>query len=76
MTTSAGTTDPPALQKMHGLRTNVLGLPALFAQSVAADLADHDGGAHHPAGLRQRRAGHLAGLRLRHRDAALRGASA
>jgi hypothetical protein len=36
MTTSAGTTDPPALQKVHGLKTNVLGLPALFAQSVAA----------------------------------------
>jgi amino acid transporter len=36
MTTSAGTTDPPALQNVHGLKTNVLGLPALFAQSVAA----------------------------------------
>jgi amino acid transporter len=36
MTTSAGTTDPPALQKVHGLKRNVLGLPALFAQSVAA----------------------------------------
>jgi amino acid transporter len=35
MTMSAGTTDPPALTKLHGLRTNVLGLPALFAQSVA-----------------------------------------
>ena len=27
MTTSAGTTDAPALKKMHGLRTNVAGLP-------------------------------------------------
>ncbi len=35
MTTSAGTTDPPALQKVHGLRANALGLPALFAQSLA-----------------------------------------
>ena len=35
MTMSAGTTDAPALTKTHGLRTNVLGLPSLFAQSVA-----------------------------------------
>ena len=35
MTTSAGTKDVSAMQKMHGLRTNVLGFPALFAQSVA-----------------------------------------
>jgi len=35
MTMSAGTTDPPALQKAHGLRANALGLPALFAQSLA-----------------------------------------
>jgi amino acid transporter len=35
MTMSAGTKDAPAMQKMHGLRTNVLGFPALFAQSVA-----------------------------------------
>ena len=35
MTTSAGTRDVSAMQKMHGLRTNVLGFPALFAQSVA-----------------------------------------
>jgi amino acid transporter len=35
MTTSAGTKDASAMAKMHGLRTNVLGFPALFAQSVA-----------------------------------------
>src|ERR1700729_4503533 len=35
MTNSAGTKDASALAKMHGLRTNVLGLPSLFAQSVA-----------------------------------------
>ena len=35
MTMSAGTKDVSAMQKMHGLRTNVLGFPALFAQSVA-----------------------------------------
>lgn len=35
MTTSAGTKDTSAMAKMHGLRTNVLGFPALFAQSVA-----------------------------------------
>jgi amino acid transporter len=35
MTISAGTKDVSAMQKMHGLRTNVLGFPALFAQSVA-----------------------------------------
>ena len=36
MTTSAGTTDAPAAKKAEGgLRTNVLGLPSLFAQSVA-----------------------------------------
>ena len=34
MTTTAGTKDASAT-KMHGLRTNVLGLPSLFAQSVA-----------------------------------------
>ena len=34
MTMSAGTKDVSAMQKMHGLRTNVLGFPALFAQSV------------------------------------------
>ncbi|HUC03822.1 MAG TPA: APC family permease [Acidimicrobiales bacterium] len=28
-------TDIPAMRKMHGLRANALGLPALFAQSVA-----------------------------------------
>jgi amino acid transporter len=35
MTNSAGTKDASAMAKMHGLRTNVLGLPSLFAQSVA-----------------------------------------
>src|SRR5580693_8015081 len=35
MTMNAGTKDVSAMQKMHGLRTNVLGFPALFAQSVA-----------------------------------------
>ena len=35
MTTTAGTKDASAMKKMHGLRTNVLGLPSLFAQSVA-----------------------------------------
>jgi amino acid transporter len=35
MTMSAGTKDVSAMQKLHGLRTNVLGFPALFAQSVA-----------------------------------------
>ena len=35
MTTSAGTKDPSAVKTMHGLRTNALGLPSLFAQSVA-----------------------------------------
>ncbi|HWD54154.1 MAG TPA: APC family permease [Acidimicrobiales bacterium] len=36
MPTSAGTTDAPAMNKPEGgLRTNVLGLPSLFAQSVA-----------------------------------------
>jgi amino acid transporter len=35
MTTSAGTKDPSATKTMHGLRTNALGLPSLFAQSVA-----------------------------------------
>ena len=46
--------------------------PSLFAQSVAADFPDHDRRAHHPAGLRQRGAGHVVGLRLRHRHVALR----
>lgn len=35
MTTTAGTKDPSAVEKMHGLRRNALGLPALFAQSLA-----------------------------------------
>ncbi len=35
MTTSAGTRDASAMNKMHGLRPNALGLPALFAQSLA-----------------------------------------
>jgi amino acid transporter len=35
MTTTAGTRDASAMSKMHGLRTNALGLPSLFAQSVA-----------------------------------------
>ena len=35
MTMSAGTTDAPALTKTHGLRINALGLPSLFAQSLA-----------------------------------------
>jgi amino acid transporter len=35
MTVRAGTVAAPAMAKMHGLRTNVLGFPALFAQSVA-----------------------------------------
>jgi amino acid transporter len=35
MTTTAGTTDASAMKKMHGLRTNALGLPSLFAQSLA-----------------------------------------
>ena len=35
MTPPAGSTDAPAMRKAVGLRTNVLGLPALFAQSVA-----------------------------------------
>ena len=35
MTTSAGTKDVSAMKKMHGLRPNALGLPALFAQSLA-----------------------------------------
>jgi amino acid transporter len=35
MTMSAGTKDAPAVSKIHGLRANVLGFPALFAQSVA-----------------------------------------
>ena len=64
---------PRAIEKkLLGLRTNALGFPALFAQSLAADLTDHDGGADHPAGLRQCGTGHVAGLRLRHSDAALR----
>ncbi len=35
MTTSAGTKDASAMKRMHGLRPNALGLPALFAQSLA-----------------------------------------
>src|SRR5580658_4026610 len=35
MTTTAGTRDASAMSKLPGLRTNALGLPALFAQSVA-----------------------------------------
>ncbi len=35
MTNSAGTKDASAMAKTHGLRTNVLGLPSLFGQSVA-----------------------------------------
>ena len=35
MTTSAGTKDVSAMKRMHGLRPNALGLPALFAQSLA-----------------------------------------
>ncbi len=35
MTTSAGTQDTAAVKRVHGLRTNALGLPSLFAQSVA-----------------------------------------
>jgi amino acid transporter len=35
MTTSVGTRDASAMSKMHGLRTNALGFPSLFAQSVA-----------------------------------------
>jgi amino acid transporter len=35
MTMNAGTKDPSAAKTMHGLRTNALGLPSLFAQSVA-----------------------------------------
>ncbi len=35
MTTSAGTKDASAMEKLHGLRTNALGLPSLFAQSLA-----------------------------------------
>jgi amino acid transporter len=36
MTSTAGTKDAPALARGPGLRQNVLGFPALFAQSVAA----------------------------------------
>ncbi len=48
--------------------------PALptVAQSVGADLADDDRGADHPAGVLRCRSRHLAGLRVRHGDAALR----
>ncbi len=35
MTTSVGTRDASAMEKMHGLRSNALGLPSLFAQSLA-----------------------------------------
>jgi amino acid transporter len=35
MTTTAGATDASAMSKMHGLRSNALGLPSLFAQSLA-----------------------------------------
>src|SRR5580698_7159639 len=35
MTSTAGTKDTPALARGPGLRRNVLGFPALFAQSVA-----------------------------------------
>ena len=35
MTTTAGTRDASAMEKMHGLRSNALGLPSLFAQSLA-----------------------------------------
>ena len=35
MTTGAGTKTAPAMTKTHGLRANALGLPALFAQSLA-----------------------------------------
>jgi amino acid transporter len=36
MTSTAGTKDAPALARGPGLKRNVLGFPALFAQSVAA----------------------------------------
>jgi amino acid transporter len=35
MTINPGTVDPPAVKKLPGLRTNVLGFPTLLAQSVA-----------------------------------------
>jgi amino acid transporter len=35
MTSTAGTKDASAMKKMHGLRANALGLPSLFAQSLA-----------------------------------------
>ncbi len=38
MTSTAGTKDTPALAQGPGLRKNVLGFPALFAQSVARSL--------------------------------------
>jgi amino acid transporter len=35
MITSAGTAQATPVKKMHGLRSNALGLPSLFAQSIA-----------------------------------------
>ena len=73
MTMSAGTKDVSAMQKMHGLRTNVLGFPALFAQSVALISPTMTAVLIIPLAFAERGTGHVVGLRLRHHHAALRG---
>ena len=72
MTTSAGTQDTAAVKRVHGLRTNVARTTVAVRPVRRTDLTHHDGCAHHPTRLRQRRAGHVAGLCLRHCHAALR----
>ncbi len=72
MTTTAGTKDASAMSEDARTADQCPGSAVALRPVARRDLTDHDGGAHHPAGLRQRRPGHVAGLRLRHGDAALR----
>ena len=73
MTTRTRSASTAAVKKMLGLRTNALGFPALFAQSVALISPTMTAVLIIPLAFASAGAGHLAGLRLRHRDAALRG---
>ena len=73
MTTLTTRRSPGLHQAPSGTPEKCAGLPDRAGPVHRGDLADHDGRADHRSLLRRRRQRDLAGLCVRHRDAALRG---